>query len=98
MVCYQDPAKLVTNTTRDPGFGLIKLCFTVPDMTAALSRLKEHQVPILKEPGATKGLDLVAGGLGISTDTSINKLVWDAIGPVVFAQDPDEYVIELIQQ
>ena len=96
--CNQDPAELVTNTNRHPGFGLIKLCFTVPDMKVALSRLKEHQVPILKEPGASKGLDLAADGLGISTDKSINKLVWEAIDAVMFAQDPDEYLIELIQQ
>ena len=88
---------LVTNANHNPEFGLIKLSFTVPDLQVAFSHLKAHDFKILKEPGQP-GVKITARGIGISPDTSINKPVWEAVEPLVFAEDPDGYLIELIQQ
>lgn len=71
--------------------------FTVPDLKAALAHLREHNVKILKEPGES-GADITARGIGLSTDTSINKPVWEVVEPLVSAEDPDGYLLELIQQ
>ncbi|KAJ9606267.1 hypothetical protein H2200_009228 [Cladophialophora chaetospira] len=88
---------LLTNAGQNAQFGLIKLSITVPNMEAAVTQLKEHKVKIIKGPGEP-GIDITARAIGISADTSVNKGVWAAIAPVVFAEDPDGYLVELIQR
>lgn len=88
---------MVTSTTHNPEFGLVKLTFTVPDMAVILARIKEHQIPLLKEPGDGKGGDIAAKAIGIIPDKERNKPLWGFIDTVAFLEDPDEYFIELIQ-
>jgi hypothetical protein len=79
---------------------LVKLSFTVPDMSAAVAHLKKHNVKITKEPGleTCKGLDDLARDFDIPLDKNVNKELWEVISPVTFADDPDGYLIEFIPQ
>lgn len=74
------------------------MAFSVPDLSACVSRLKEHGVQILKEAGTSDGGEEVAQALGFeSPNEGRNKGVWEFIQGVAFARDPDGYILELIQ-
>ena len=90
--------KSVTKGKQHPECGVLKLAFSVPDLSACVSRLREYGVEILKEAGTFDGREVVAQALGFeSPNIGRNKGIWDFIHGVAFARDPDGYVLELIQ-
>lgn len=94
----QDSQTHITNPSQHPSFGLVKLCFTVPDLPACMARMKAHGVKVLKEPGSRDGLELARRATGAEEiEKGRNKGLWDAVTAVAFIQDPDGYLIEVIQ-
>ena len=88
----------VANSSHHPEFGLVKLCFTVPDLPACMDRMKAHNIKVLKDPGTVNGEEMVVTAIGSeSPSKGRNKALWEAVKGVGFVEDPDGYLIELVQ-
>jgi len=98
LVWSEHSQKPVTNASHHPEFGLVKLCFTVPDLEACMARLKSFDVTVLKSPGTESGEELVARAVGAEDPAKgHNKALWDLVRRVGFVEDPDGYLIELVE-
>ncbi|OAL40157.1 hypothetical protein AYO20_00577 [Fonsecaea nubica] len=98
LIWSEHSSKLITNPNEHPGFGFIKLCFTVPDLPACMQRLVDNGVKILKQPGSTQGLEVAARATGAeSPEKGRNEGLWKAVTGVGFAEDPDGYLVEILQ-
>ena len=88
----------MANANHQPEFGLVKLCFTVPDLAACMDRMKDYNVNVLKHAGVNEGEQVVATALGAeSPSKGRNKALWELVKGIAFVEDPDGYVIELVQ-
>ncbi|KAJ5774213.1 hypothetical protein N7457_009109 [Penicillium paradoxum] len=93
---------LITNSDTHPGFGFIKLMFTIPDIAAAMEHIEKSGYKVLKYPGKTDeaSSDVIARAIGAElSGKGRNKDFWNTLAaPIAFAQDPDGYYIEFLQQ
>lgn len=97
-IIVQNSKKPLSNSEEHPEFGLIKLCLTVPDLAACMARLKEYNVPVIKQPGEDEGMDAVARAIGTESPAKgQNTALWQAVKGIGFVADPDAYVVELVQ-
>lgn len=88
----------MTNPVSHSRLGLVKLCFLVPDLSGCLDRIKEYNVSVIKEPGATLGEELIARALGAAFDGRIcDRALRESVSAVSFIEDPDGYLLELVQ-
>jgi hypothetical protein len=63
-----------------------------------LDRIKEYNISVVKEPGAMLGEESVARALGAAFDGCIcNHALRESISAVSFIEDPDGYLLELLQ-
>ncbi|OAP57572.1 lactoylglutathione lyase [Fonsecaea erecta] len=98
LIWSENSLKNITNANDHPGFGLIKLCFTVPDISACMKRMEDNGVKILKQPGSPHGLDVAARAIGTEMpDQGKNQGLWTAVTRVGFVEDPDGYLVEIVQ-
>ncbi|OQV06488.1 hypothetical protein CLAIMM_11045 [Cladophialophora immunda] len=98
LVCSKHPKQYLTSPARHPDLGLAKLCFAVPDLTACMSRIKEYNISVVKKPGVTIGEELVAKALGAAFDGRIcSPALRESVKAVSFVEDPDGYLLELVQ-
>lgn len=88
----------MTNARQNPQLGFAKICFAVPDLDVCLERIKSHDVKFLKQAHSIEGIDVVSSTIGAESPTKgRNKSLWDSCRPVAFVEDPDGYVVELVQ-
>ena len=86
---------------RPPALGFGHLGFTVPDVPAALKRLEENGVKVIKPLGVTTNRSIPISeweenkGVGVGEIHPNYKAVFDNIA---FVQDPDGYIVELVPQ
>ncbi|KIY01496.1 uncharacterized protein Z520_03048 [Fonsecaea multimorphosa CBS 102226] len=98
LIWSEHSSKHITNANEHPGFGLIKLCFTVPDISACMKRMEDKGVKVLKQPGSPQGLEVAARATGAEMpEKGRNQGLWKAVTGVGFVEDPDGYLIELVQ-
>ncbi|EHY58846.1 hypothetical protein HRR83_001895 [Exophiala dermatitidis] len=88
-----------TNAIRHPELGLAKLCFAVPNLEACMTRIKEYNVHIVKEPGSIEGEEEIAKALGASLSNHVicSRKLHESLQAVGFVEDPDGYLLELVQ-
>ena len=90
-----------TNGNTPPALGFGHLGFTVPDVPAAVKRLEEAGVKVLKPLGATTKESIpiseweIGKGVGLGDIHDNYRAVFDNIA---FVQDPDGYIVELVPQ
>ncbi|OQV04659.1 Glyoxalase-like domain-containing protein [Cladophialophora immunda] len=98
LIWSEHSQKHITNANDHPGFGLIKLCFTVPDVSACMKRMEDNGVKVLKQPGSAQGLEVAARAVGAEApEKGRNQGLWKAVTGAGFVEDPDGYLIELVQ-
>ena len=97
--CCYDSTSLLTNATQNSKFGFFKLCFTVPDLAQAVRRLESANARFVKKPGDYEGHSTIAAGLGMQAkDVSKNQTLWEVYKAIAWVEDPDGYMIELVQK
>ncbi|EXJ70293.1 uncharacterized protein A1O5_06361 [Cladophialophora psammophila CBS 110553] len=98
LIWSEHSRKHVTNSNDHAGFGFIKLCFTVPDVSACMKRFEASGVKILKQPGSPHGLEIAAQAIGAEMpEKGRNQGLWKAVTGAGFVEDPDGYLVELVQ-
>jgi lactoylglutathione lyase len=85
----------------DLGLGLVKLCFTVPDLAGAMARFRDFHVEVVQEPGTMDGVEVIARAIGIAEPSTgegnANAALWDMVKGIGFVKDPDGYLVEVVQ-
>lgn len=67
-------------------------------METAVEYIKTQNVKVVKEAGVAQGSEVVATFLGCETpDKGFDRGLWEAAVAVPFVEDPDGYLIEIIQ-
>ncbi|WAO91428.1 Lactoylglutathione lyase [Fusarium falciforme] len=102
------PEGYYQNGNDPPNLGFGHLGFTVPDVPAALKRLKDNGVEVVKDLGEATTRASISitkweneHGIGVEeegTDTEIHSTFKEMYKNVAYVKDPDGYLIELIPQ
>ncbi|KAJ9633028.1 lactoylglutathione lyase [Exophiala oligosperma] len=102
----QEPGYYSTGNT-PPALGFGHLGFTVPDVPAALKRLKENGVHVIKDLGVCDRPSIPISdwenerGVGVEvkgTESEIHQEYAKVFTKIAFVRDPDGYIVELVPQ
>ncbi|PNP56950.1 hypothetical protein FNYG_15292 [Fusarium nygamai] len=95
-------AKGKSQTIAGIGFGstshFIKMAFSVPDLPTTVKQLKCQNVKVVNDVGVDEFTEAVASFMDCKlTDLNSDKELRDALKPVCFVEDPNGYLIEIVQ-
>ncbi|KAF2682017.1 glyoxalase family protein [Lentithecium fluviatile CBS 122367] len=77
--------------------GFIKLAFHVSNLPEFMKRVREKDVKVVKEAGASDAPQAVASFLHCEpADLRSDTALWEALKEVCFVEDPDGYLIEIV--
>ena len=75
----------------------IKLAFHVSDLPEFMKRIKQQDIKVVKEAGASEAPEAVASFLRCEpADLESDAALWEGLKEVCFVEDPDGYLIEIV--
>lgn len=75
------------------------MAVTVPDMAASMEYLRSCNVKILKEPESLEGEEVVSAACACALPNSgKNLILWEVVKKIALVEDPDGYLVEIIEQ